>query len=65
MIRMHYDPCEDSFFTPLYTLIFLYNPAFFFLGLLFIAIGIVGEYVAKTYLETKKRPKFIIEDFLK
>ena len=64
MIRMHYDPCEDSFFTPLYTLIFLYNPAFFFLGLLFIAIGIVGEYVAKTYLETKKRPKFIIEDFL-
>ena len=24
----------------------------------------VGEYVAKTYLETKKRPKFIIEDFL-
>ena len=64
MIRMHYDPCEDSVFTPLYNLIFLYNPAFFFLGLLFIAIGIVGEYVAKTYLETKKRPKFIIEDFL-
>ncbi len=64
LIKIHYDPCEDSVFTPCYSLIFLYNPAFFFLGLLFIALGIVGEYVAKTYLETKKRPKFIIEDFL-
>ena len=64
LIKIHYDPCENYVFTPLYNLIFLYNPAFFFLGLLFIAIGIVGEYVAKTYLETKKRPKFIIEDFL-
>ncbi len=64
LIKIHYDPCDDSIFTPLYNLIFLCNPAFFFLGLLFIALGIVGEYVAKTYLETKKRPKFIIEDFL-
>ena len=62
--KIHCNPCEDSVFTLLYNLIFFYNPAFFFLGLLFIAIGIVGEYVAKTYLETKKRPKFIIEDFL-
>lgn len=65
ILRVHYDPCEDSMFTPLFILILLYNPAFFLVGLLLIAIGIVGEYVAKTYLETKRRPKFIIEDFLK
>ena len=44
-------------------LILIYNPLFFIISWLFIAIGIVGEYVAKTYLETKRRPKFIIEDF--
>lgn len=33
-------------------------------GLQLIAIGIVGEYVGKVYLETKHRPKFIIEKYL-
>lgn len=33
-------------------------------GLQLIAIGIVGEYVGKMYLETKHRPKFIIEKYL-
>lgn len=28
------------------------------------AIGIVGEYVGKVYLETKERPKFFVEDYL-
>ena len=26
-----------------------------------LAIGIIGEYIGKIYLETKARPKFIIE----
>ena len=30
-------------------------------GLQLFAIGIVGEYVGKVYMETKKRPKYIIE----
>lgn len=30
-------------------------------GIQLFAIGIIGEYVAKTYLETKERPRFIIE----
>jgi glycosyltransferase involved in cell wall biosynthesis len=30
-------------------------------GLQLLAIGIVGEYIGKIYLETKERPKFIIE----
>ena len=29
-----------------------------------ISLGIVGEYVGKIYLETKERPRFIIEQFL-
>lgn len=28
------------------------------------AIGIIGEYIGKTYMETKGRPKFIIESVL-
>jgi len=33
-------------------------------GLQLLAIGIIGEYIGKIYLETKKRPRFIIEKFL-
>lgn len=31
-------------------------------GLLFISVGIVGEYVGKTYMETKHRPRYIISE---
>ena len=34
-------------------------------GLQILAIGIVGEYIGKIYLETKERPRFIIEKYLK
>jgi len=33
-------------------------------GLQLLAIGIIGEYVGKTYMESKARPKFIIEEYL-
>jgi len=33
-------------------------------GLILLSLGIVGEYVGKIYLETKGRPRFIIEKFL-
>lgn len=33
-------------------------------GLLLLSIGIVGEYVGKIYLETKGRPRFLIQEFL-
>ena len=33
-------------------------------GLQLLAIGIVGEYIGKIYLETKSRPKYIIEKVL-
>jgi len=33
-------------------------------GLTLLSIGVVGEYVGKIYLETKGRPRFIIEKYL-
>ena len=33
-------------------------------GLQLLAIGVVGEYIGKIYLETKHRPKYIIETYL-
>ena len=33
-------------------------------GLLLLSVGIVGEYVGKIYLETKNRPRYIVEKFL-
>ena len=30
-------------------------------GLLLLSVGIVGEYVGKIYLESKHRPRYIIE----
>jgi amino acid transporter len=34
-------------------------------GLQLFAIGIVGEYVGKAYMESKNRPKYIIEKIVK
>lgn len=34
-------------------------------GLQLLAIGVVGEYIGKIYMETKSRPRFIVEEELK
>ena len=34
-------------------------------GLQMLAIGIIGEYIGKIYLESKHRPRFIVEEYLK
>ena len=34
-------------------------------GLQLLAIGVIGEYIGKIYLETKERPKYIIEEVLR
>ena len=33
-------------------------------GLILLSLGIIGEYIGKIYLETKERPRFIVEQFL-
>lgn len=33
-------------------------------GLQLLAMGIIGEYIGKIYLETKSRPRFIVEEYL-
>lgn len=34
-------------------------------GVQLLCLGIIGEYIGKIYIETKKRPKFIIDKFIK
>lgn len=36
-------------------------PIYFLGGIQLLSIGVLGEYVAKIYLETKRRPRFLIE----
>lgn len=33
-------------------------------GMILLSIGVVGEYIGKIYLETKGRPRFIVDEFL-
>lgn len=33
-------------------------------GLQLLSIGVIGEYIGKIYLETKRRPNFIVETYL-
>jgi glycosyltransferase involved in cell wall biosynthesis len=33
-------------------------------GLILLSLGVIGEYIGKIYMETKERPRFIIEQFL-
>ncbi len=33
-------------------------------GLILLALGVIGEYVGKIYMEVKERPRFIIESFI-
>ncbi len=36
----------------------------FLSGVQLFGIGLVGEYIGKVYLETKRRPRYHIEDWL-
>jgi glycosyltransferase involved in cell wall biosynthesis len=36
-------------------------PIYFLGGLQLLSLGVVGEYVAKVYLETKRRPRFFVD----
>ena len=34
-------------------------------GLQLFSIGIIGQYIGKTYIESKERPRYNIEEYLK
>lgn len=36
-------------------------PVYFLGGIQLLSVGIIGEYIAKIYLETKQRPRYIVE----
>ena len=33
-------------------------------GLIMLSVGVIGEYVAKIYLEVKRRPRYLVQDFI-
>ena len=39
----------------------LFAILFLFVGALFVAVGVVGEYVARIYNEVRRRPLYVIE----
>ena len=39
-------------------------PIFLLGGIQLLSLGIIGEYIAKTYIETKRRPRYLIDEVL-
>jgi len=52
--RLYLGPEVEGVFT-------LFAILFIFLGAVFVAIGVVGEYVARIYIEVRRRPLYMIE----
>ena len=40
-------------------------PIYFIGGIQLLFLGVIGEYVGKIYLETKSRPRYFVDKFLK
>jgi len=52
--RLIYGPQQEG---ALWT---LFAVAFFFFGLVFLAFGIIGEYIGRIYLEVRRRPTYVV-----
>ena len=52
--RIFYGPQQEG---ALWT---LFSVLFFFVGLIFLALGLIGEYVGRIYLEVRRRPTYIV-----
>jgi undecaprenyl-phosphate 4-deoxy-4-formamido-L-arabinose transferase len=52
--RLVYGPQQEGALWTLFAI------AFFFFGLVFLAFGLIGEYVGRIYLEVRRRPTYIV-----
>jgi undecaprenyl-phosphate 4-deoxy-4-formamido-L-arabinose transferase len=52
--RLIYGPQEEGALWTLFAILF------FFVGLLFLALGLIGEYVGRIYTEVRPRPTYIV-----
>ncbi|MBK2126042.1 glycosyltransferase [Fangia hongkongensis] len=55
--RVIFGPDADGVFT-------LFAVAYFLIGMLLMGLGIVGEYIGRIYEEVRKRPRFIVREYL-
>ena len=52
--RLIYGPQQEG------ALWMLFAVLFFFVGLIFLALGLIGEYIGRIYLEVRRRPTYIV-----
>ena len=52
--RLFYGPQQEGALWSLFALLF------FFVGLIFLALGLIGEYIGRIYLEVRRRPTYIV-----
>jgi undecaprenyl-phosphate 4-deoxy-4-formamido-L-arabinose transferase len=52
--RLIYGPQQEGAMWSLFAVLF------FFVGLLFLALGLIGEYVGRIYLEVRRRPTYLV-----
>jgi undecaprenyl-phosphate 4-deoxy-4-formamido-L-arabinose transferase len=52
--RMIYGPQQEGALWTLFAILFL------FVGLMFLALGLIGEYIGRIYIEVRRRPNYIV-----
>lgn len=45
------------------TIYTMFSVLYFFVGILVLSIGIVGEYIGRIYIEVRKRPRYIVKEY--
>ena len=52
--RLIYGPQQEGALWTLFAILFL------FVGLIFLALGLIGEYIGRIYIEVRRRPNYIV-----